>query len=368
MRINFVDLKKQYLSIKSDIDESIFRVLENSSFILGPEVERFEKNFAHYTGVRHAVGVNSGTSALHLALLALGVGEGDEVITAANTFVATVEAIAYCGATPVLVDIHPDTYNIDPEKIQAAITERTKALLPVHLYGMPADMNRILEIAKAKHLFVIEDAAQAHGARYEGKRVGSLGNCGCFSFYPGKNLGAYGEGGAVVTNDNTIAEKIKVLRDHGQTEKYKHQVVGYNMRLEGFQGAILDVKLRKLDEWNAKRRENALRYNKYLSGTSIITPTMPDNVEPVFHLYIIRTKLREALLTYLKTKSIATGLHYPIPIHLQKGYVYLGYKEGNFPITEKYAQEILSLPMYAELTEDEIKEVAKEIAAFLKVQ
>ena len=365
MKINFVDLQRQYRSIKSEIDEGIFRVLENTSFILGPEVSRFEGNFAAYCGVQHAVGVNSGTSALFLALSAFDIGRGDEVITAANTFVATVEAIIYTGATPVLIDIDEDTYNMDPDKIEAAITERTKAIMPVHLYGQPAEMDRIMDIAAARGLMVIEDAAQAHGAKYRGARTGSFGKCGCFSFYPGKNLGAYGEGGAIVTDDGELAEKLRMLRDHGQAKKYQHQVVGYNMRLEGFQGAVLDVKLRKLDEWNSARRNNAALYSSQLAESEVITPKAPEHVEPVYHLYIIRTKKRDELQAHLQSKSIATGLHYPIPIHLQEGYTHLGYREGDFPVTERCAAEILSLPMFAELTGEEIAEVAREINAFL---
>jgi dTDP-4-amino-4,6-dideoxygalactose transaminase len=340
-------------------------VLENTSFILGPEVSHFEENFAAYCGVQHAVGVNSGTSALFLALSAFDIGRGDEVITAANTFVATVEAIIYTGATPVLIDIDEDTYNMDPDKIEAAITERTKAIMPVHLYGQPAEMDRIMDIAAARGLMVIEDAAQAHGAKYRGARTGSFGKCGCFSFYPGKNLGAYGEGGAIVTDDGELAEKLRMLRDHGQAKKYQHQVVGYNMRLEGFQGAVLDVKLRKLDEWNSARRNNAALYSSQLAESEVVTPKAPEHVEPVYHLYVIRTKKRDELQAHLQSKSIATGLHYPIPIHLQEGYAHLGYREGDFPVTERCAAEILSLPMFAELTGEEIAEVAREINAFL---
>lgn len=365
MKINFVDLKKQYLSIQAEIHEGIERVLQNTSFILGPEVGRFEGNFARYCDVAHAAGVNSGTSALHLALAALGVGEGDEVITVANTFVATVEAIVYTGARPVLVDIHEDTYNLDPDKVEAAVTKRTKAIIPVHLYGQPAEMDPILALAEAKGLYVVEDCAQAHGARYKGRRTGSMGHCGCFSFYPGKNLGAYGEAGAVVSNNEEIVQRVKMLRDHGQSEKYHHKIIGYNMRMEGFQGAVLDVKLRRLNDWNAARRENARLYGEYLAGVDVVIPRAIPYVEHVYHLYVIRAKRRNELQEYLKEKGIATGLHYPIPVHLLEGYTFLGYKHGDFPVTEQYATEILSLPMFAELTKEEIAEVAEAIRTFL---
>ncbi|HUS50744.1 MAG TPA: DegT/DnrJ/EryC1/StrS family aminotransferase [Candidatus Paceibacterota bacterium] len=362
MKVPFLDLKTQYNSIKDKINKEINWVLDNTSFILGDKVKEFEKNFASYCNKKYAIAVNSGTSALHLALLAHGIKQEDEVITVPNTFIATAEAISYTGAKPVFVDINKETFNIDVSKIEQAITKKTKAIVPVHLYGQSADMNPIIEIAKKHNLILIEDCAQAHGVEYKGKRV-PVSDTGCFSFYPGKNLGAYGEGGAVLTDDGEIAEKIKILRDHGQKEKHHHKYIGYNYRMDGFQGAVLNVKLRYLDEWIKKRREKAKLYNQLLSGV-VETPREADYTNHIYHLYVIKIKEREKLAEYLKSKEIDTGMHYPIPIPLQEAYSYLGYKLGDFPITEQVVNEILSLPIYPELTEEQITYVVEKIKEF----
>ncbi|MGA3187014.1 MAG: DegT/DnrJ/EryC1/StrS family aminotransferase [Bryobacteraceae bacterium] len=361
--IPFVDLKAQYLSIKPEIDAAVFAVLESSQFILGKYVEAFEKDFAAYCGATHAMGVNSGTSALHLALLAAGVGAGDEVITTPFTFVATAAAIHYCGARPVYVDIDPASFTIDPARIEEAITARTKAILPVHLYGQPADMDPILAIAKRHNLIVIEDAAQAHGAEYKGRRVGSIGDMGCFSFYPGKNLGAYGEGGAVTTNNDDCAKAIRTLRDWGQSRKYHHDLRGFNYRLEGMQGAILGVKLKHLERWTEARRTNAALYTEYLAGADVATPVEMDYSRHVYHVYAIRTGSREALAQELNAQGVQTGIHYPIPVHLQKAYADSAYKLGDFPHAERAANEVLSLPMFPELTEEQVRQAAGAVAA-----
>lgn len=359
--IPFVDLKGQYHSIKAEIDSAIARVLENSQFVLGPEVAGFEEDFAAYLNVKHAVGVNSGTSALHLALLAAGIKPGDEVITTPFTFVATVAAILYVGARPVFVDIEPRSYTIDANRIEQAITARTKAIMPVHLYGHPADMDPILEIARRRGLLVIEDAAQAHGAEYKGKRLGGLGDLGCFSFYPGKNLGAYGEGGAAVTNDSKYARIVRMLRDWGAERKYQHVLKGYNYRLEGLQGAILRVKLRHLESWTEARRHCAEIYSRLLNCDSVITPLAMSYARHVYHVYAIRVKSRDALQKYLQGHGIQTGIHYPIPVHLQEAYADLGYRQGDFPCSERAAAEELSLPMFAELTAEMQVQVASSI-------
>jgi dTDP-4-amino-4,6-dideoxygalactose transaminase len=359
--IPFVDLKAQYHSIKHEVDAAVTRVLENSSFILGSEVAAFEEEFAAYSGARIGVGVNSGTSALHLALLAAGIGEGDEVITTPFTFVATVAAIGYTGARPVFVDIDAVSYNIDPAKIEAAITPKTKAIMPVHLYGQPADMDPILEIARRRNLLVIEDAAQAHGAEYKGRRVGSMGDMACFSFYPGKNLGAYGEGGMVVTNNADYARTIRTLRDWGAEKKYHHVLKGYNYRLEGIQGAILRVKLKYLDAWTGLRRSRAALYTQAFQGTGIVTPTEVPNSRHVFHVYAILVSERDRLLEDLKKKDIQAGIHYPFPIHRLAAWKELGYQCGDFPIAERVADEQLSLPMYPELLPEQIERVAAAV-------
>jgi dTDP-4-amino-4,6-dideoxygalactose transaminase len=364
MKVNFVDLKAQYQTIKPEIDKAIENVISNTAFILGKAVAEFEEQFATYCGAKHCVGINSGTSALIMALKALDVGEGDEVITTPNTFIATAEAISFAGATPVFVDIEDKTYNMDPGRLEKAMTGKTKAVIPVHLYGQPADMDPILEIANKKGVAVIEDSCQAHGAKYKGKRAGGLGTVACFSFYPGKNLGAYGEGGAVTTNDEGIAQKVRMLRDHGSPKKFYHEFIGNNCRLEGIQGAVLSVKLKHLDKWNDGRRKNADLYRKYLQGSGVGVPEEMPYAKHVYHVFCVRVKDREKLIDFLKEKGIFTNIHYPIPIHLQKAYQFLGYKKGDFPVTEGCMDQILSLPMFAELTEEEIKYTADCIKEF----
>ena len=365
--IPFVDLKAQYHSIKEEIDTAIARVLESSQFVLGDEVAAFEEEFADYCNTRYGIAVNSGTSALHLALLATGIGPGDEVITVPFTFVATVAAIRYTGAQPVFVDIEPRSYAMNVNQLEGAITERTKAILPVHLYGQPADMDPILEIARRNGLIVIEDAAQAHGAEYKGQRVGSIGELGCFSFYPGKNLGAYGEGGMVVTNIPEYARTICMLRDWGQERKYHHVLKGYNYRMEGIQGAILRVKLRHLEAWTEARRAHAVRYNELLAKCGVQTPEEMSYACHVYHIYAIRTSQREALQQTLHTQGIHTGIHYPIPVHLQKAHADLGYRSGDFPCSEQAASEVLSLPMFAEISDEQIRIVSTAVREGLNV-
>lgn len=363
--IPFVDLKAQYHSIKDEIDEAVLAVLESTQFVLGKGVTAFEESFATYCQADHVIGVNSGTSALHLALLASGIGPGDEVITVAFTFVATAAAIEYAGARPVFVDIDPVSYTMDVNQIEDAITERTKAIMPVHLYGQPADMDPIMDIARHHDLIVIEDAAQAHGAEYKGRRAGSIGHLGCFSFYPGKNLGAYGEGGAVVTNNADYARTTRMLRDWGQEGKYRHVLKGYNYRMEGFQGAILDVKLRHLEDWLEARRLHAARYNELLTGSEFETPTEMPYSRHVYHIYAVRTSRRDALRDALREREIHTGIHYPYPVHLLEAYDDLGYKARDFPHSEKAAAEVLSLPMYAELTDAQIETVTTALGESL---
>jgi len=365
MNVPFVDLRAQYQSLTSAVQQAITAVLERGDFILGEEVRLFEKEFAAYCGVTQAIGVDSGTSALELALRAFDIGPGDEVITAANTFIASALPISYTGATPVLVDTDPQTYTMDVSRLEKAITARTKAVIPVHLYGQSADMDPIMEIARKYGLVVIEDACQAHGAKYKGKRVGSLGHAAAFSFYPAKNLGAYGDGGIVVTNDQRVAESLRMLRDYGQREKYHHELLGYNHRLDTLQAAVLRVKLQHLDAWNAARRQQAQLYGELLAHSPVVPPAEADYAESVYHLYVIRAEQRDALRAYLRDKGIATGIHYPIPIHLQPAYRDLGYKKGSFSVTEEYAAQVLSLPMYAELTPGSIEYVAGAIRDFV---
>ncbi len=356
--IPLLDLKAQYRGIKSELDAAVIHVLENAQFILGPEVAAFEREFAAYSGAAEAVGVNSGTSALHLALLAAGVGPGDEVITVPFTFIATAAAIGYTGATPVFVDIDPVTFNIDVNRIEAAITPRTKAILPVHLFGQPADMDPIMEIARIHGLVVIEDAAQAHGAEYKGRRAGSIGDMGCFSFYPTKNLGACGEGGAVTTGNSEYAHKIRVLRDWGSEKKYVHQVKGYNYRLEGLQGAILRVKLRHLEGWTEARRAHALRYGDLLREFGVGLPRAMPYARHVYHVYTIRAAKRDRVREELQQREIQTGVHYPIPLHLQPAYAGLNYSRGDFPVAEQASAEVLAIPIYPEMTDSQLQEVA----------
>ncbi len=360
MSVPFLDLQAQYQSIKPAVTAAMQEVLDTSTYVLGPSVERFEKNFARSCGTEECIALNSGTAALALLLQAHGIGQGDEVITVANTFFATAEAISEIGALPVLVDCEEATALIDPDKLEAAITARTKAIIPVHLYGQPADMDRISAIARAHNLLVFEDACQAHGALYKGKRAGSLGGGAAFSFYPGKNLGAYGEGGAVTTNDAAIAKKIRILRDHGSPTKYHHDVVGWNERMDGLQGAVLDVKLPKLDTWNESRRAHAARYRELLPKNIQTIADSPGSTSAM-HLFVIRSPNRDALQERLQSRGIQTGIHYPVPIHLQPAYRDRGWKQGDFPVAEMLAKEILSLPMFPELTDAQIKEVCEAI-------
>ena len=366
--IPFVDLKAQYHSIKTEIDTAVINVLESSQFVLGKEVAAFEEEFAEYCQARYAVGVNSGTSALHLALLALDIGPGDEVVTVPFTFVATVAAICYTGAKPVFVDIEPKSFTMDVTQIERAITNRTKAILPVHLYGQPADMDPILDIAQRYKLRVIEDAAQAHGAEYKRQRAGSIGDLGCFSFYPGKNLGAYGEGGMVVTNNPDYARTIRMLRDWGQERKYYHQLRGYNYRMEGLQGAILRIKLRHLEAWTEARRNHASLYNRHLAQSNVHAPIEMSYARHVYHVYTIRSSKRDALQKSLQAKEIQTNIHYPIPVHLQKAYANLGYRDGDFPESEQAAKEVLSLPLFAEISDRQIELVSTSVCESTNVQ
>ena len=359
--IPFIDLRAQYHSIKDEIDTAIARVLESSQFVLGDEVAAFEEEFAAYCGAHCGVAVNSGTSALHHALLAAGVGPGDEVVTVPFTFVATVAAILYTGARPVLVDIEPRSYTMDVSQLEDVITKQTKAILPVHLYGQPADMDPILEIAHRYDLAVIEDAAQAHGAEYKGRRVGGIGALGCFSFYPGKNLGAYGEGGMVVTNNPEYARTIRMLRDWGQERKYHHELKGYNCRMEGIQGAILRVKLRHLPTWTEARQAHAACYSALLADSGVQTPSVMPFARHVYHIYAVRVPQRDTLKQALRIQGVYTGIHYPIPVHLQRGYADLGYQVGGFPASEQAAREVLSLPMFAELSSAQQETVASAV-------
>ena len=359
--IPFLDLRAQYEQIKDEVRPAIDRVLESHEFVLGAEVEAFEGEFAHYCRSRHAVALSSGTSALHLALVAAGVGQGDEVVTVSYTFVATAAAVRHAGARPVFVDIDPATFTMDPARIEAALTPRTKAILPVHLYGRCADMDPIVEIARRHGLTVIEDAAQAHGAEYKGRRAGSLGDLACFSFYPGKNLGAYGEGGAVVTGSDHCADTVRVLRDHGQRRKFHHERVGYNYRMDGIQGAVLRVKLRHLDEWNEKRRGVASRYADRLADAGVRLARDAASPSSCHHLFPIFTEDRDALQARLTEEGIGTGLHYPVPVHLQPAFADLGYRAGDFPASERASRETLSLPMYPEMPESYVIRVADRI-------
>jgi dTDP-4-amino-4,6-dideoxygalactose transaminase len=362
MKVPFLDLKAQYRVIKEEVESGLQEVMANTAFASGPFVTKFEEEFANFCDTKYCVAVNSGTSALHTALLAHGIQLDDEVITVPNTFIATVWAITYCGAKPVFVDVEPDTWLINPDLIEQAITPKTKAIIPVHLYGQPVDMDPINEIAKKHNLVVIEDAAQAHAATYKGKRVGSLGNTTCFSFYPGKNLGAYGEGGAVVTDDADIANHIRMLRDHGQTKKYYHDFVGYNYRMDGFQGAVLSIKLKYLQEWTDRRNDIARCYNEGLGGIDELKVShVRYNTVSAYHLYVIHTEKRDNLMQYLSEQGISAGFHYPIPIHLQKAYRHLNYKKGDFPFTEKNAKQCLSLPLYAEMSNEQIEVVISSI-------
>ena len=359
--IPMVDLQAQYASIKEEIDDAVLGVLASGRFALGPEVAAFEEEFAAYCGTEHGIAVNSGTSALHLALLAAGVGPGDEVITVPFTFVATTAAIRYTGATPVFVDIDPDTCTIDVDQVTEAVTPRTKAVIPVHLYGQPADLDPLLALSRRHGLTVVEDAAQAHGAEYHGRRVGGLGDLGCFSFYPGKNLGAYGEGGIVVTNDEVQACTVRSLRSWSEDQRYHHARPAFNYRMDGMQGAILRVKLRHLPAWTDARRQIAATYDRLLANTGVVRPTTLPNARHVYHLYAVQTPHRDTLQQALETEGIQTGLHYPIPIHLQPAYADLGGQMGDHPRAEAAAKASLTLPVYPELPEEVPAKVAEVI-------
>jgi dTDP-4-amino-4,6-dideoxygalactose transaminase len=359
--IPLVDLRAQYLTIKGAVDAAVARVMETGQFVLGDEVEAFEREFSAYSGAADGIAVNSGTSALHLALLAAGVRANDEVITVPFTFVATVAAIGYIGARAVFVDIDPATFTMDASQVEAAITPRTKAIVPVHLYGQVADMDPIMAIARRHNLVVIEDACQAHGAAYKGQPVGSLADAACFSFYPGKNLGAYGEGGMVVTSRPDIAREVRMLRDWGQDRKYHHVVKGYNFRMDGIQGAILRVKLRHLEDWTRARRAHARAYDRLLAESGIATPSEAPYGRHVYHVYAVRTTERVALQRTLQSNGIGSGIHYPVPVHLQPAYADLGYGPGDFPQSERAANEVLSLPMYPELSHTTLEQVAAAI-------
>jgi dTDP-4-amino-4,6-dideoxygalactose transaminase len=365
MKIPFVDLKAQYRQLAAEIDEAIRRVIANADFILGEDLAAFEREFATYCLVKHAVGVDSGGSALEVALRAYGIGPGDEVVTVSHTFVATVSAISSLGAQPALVEIDPRTYTIDPNCIEAAITPRTKAIIPVHLYGQTANMAAVNAIAQKHRLVVIEDACQAHGARFAGRRAGSLGDAACFSFYPGKNLGAYGDGGMVVTSNPEVAEKLRRLGNYGQRQKHHHECLGSNHRLDNLQAAVLRVKLRYLDEWNAMRKKAARLYDEMLGSIdSIVTPYSRDAESHVYHVYAIRTPRRDALMAYLGEHGVSTGLHYPVPVHLQPWLKQLGLQTPALAITEDVASSVLSLPMFPEITEQQIGYVCDRIKDF----
>jgi dTDP-4-amino-4,6-dideoxygalactose transaminase len=366
--IPFGDLKAQYHGIKAEIDAAISHVLETSQFVLGKEVAAFEEEFAAYCGGGQGIGVNSGTSALHLALLAAGVGPGDEVITVPFTFAATVAAIHFTGAAPVFVDIDPVSFTMDPAQLERVITPRTKVILPVHLFGQPADMDPIMEISRRHGILVIEDAAQAHGAEYKGRRAGSLGDMACFSFYPAKNLGAYGEGGAVVTGNREFASAIRKLRDWGQSHRYYHDLKGFNYRMDGMQGAILRVKLRHLERWTETRRAHAALYAAKLAPSGVLTPQAKPYARHVYQIYAIRTAGRDAMVEALHAAQVQCGIHYPIPLHLQKAYADPRYGEGDFPVAERIAREVISLPMFPELTPAQIEEVAASIGEFSAAQ
>jgi dTDP-4-amino-4,6-dideoxygalactose transaminase len=359
--IPYLDLQTQYRAMRSEVLTAVEEICESTSFAQGPATSEFEAKFAAYCGVEHCVSLNSGTSALHLALRCLDVGPGDEVVTVSMSFIATAWAISYVGATPVFVDIDSIRRTLSPDKLDAAITSRTKAIIPVHLYGMPAEMDRIMAIADRHGLPVIEDAAQAHGAKYRNQRVGQFGKIACFSFYPGKNLGAYGEGGALITNDASIAHRTRSLRDHAQSQKYLHDEMGYNYRMDSFQGAVLAIKLKHLDEWNTARNEVAQFYTELLKESSYKLPAHLSDSECVWHCYVIETPERDRIRSALQDVGIQSAVHYPVPIHLQKAYAHLGYKSGDLPVTEAVCEQCLSLPIYPELSKDKISRVASAL-------
>ncbi len=367
MNIPVFDLKRQYENLKTEIDNAFKSVLENGIFVLGENVKRFEEEFADYLGAGFAVGVGSGTEALHLSLKACDIGYGDEVITVPNTAVPTISAISFAGAKPVFVDITPDTYTMDLRKVEEKITDKTKAILPVHLYGHSTEMEQIMKLAKAHNLRVIEDACQAHGAKYNSKNAGTIGDMGCFSFYPTKNLGAYGDGGMVVTNNEELYKKLIMLRNYGEVKKFTSKIEGFNSRLDEIQSAVLRVKLKYLDEWTNKRREIATMYHQLLYNSNVQLPCERQWAKHVYHLFVIRVNKRDALKDYLHERGVGTQIHYPIPIHLQDAYKRLGHKAGDFPISERNAEEILSLPIYPELTTEEIEAVAGLITEFQNI-
>jgi len=360
MKVPFLDLKAHHAPLIEQFDRAIREVIESNAFAGGPFVEKFEEEFAAFCGSSSAIGVGNGTDALWLTLLALGIGEGDEVITVPNTFIATAEAITYCKARPVFVDVDQDTFTMNPAELEKSLTARTKAIIPVHLFGQPADMDPILEFARAHGLFVVEDAAQAHGAEYKGRKAGTIGDAGCFSFYPGKNLGAFGEAGAVVTNDPELRKQIQMLRDHGQSQKYYHALMGWNCRMDGIQAAVLSIKLRHLREANSQRRKHALAYNQALAGIDgVLTPVEAKYARHVYHVYAVRVQDREAVRQGLQEKGVGSAVHYPVPIHLQDACRNLGYTKGAFPVSESLADEFVSLPMFPELTEEQIEYVTR---------
>lgn len=360
-KVPYLDLQSQYNTIRKDVLEAINAICESSRYTQGPATAEFEENFAKYCEAKYCVSVNSGTSALHLAMRCLNVGPGDEVITVPMTFIATTWAISYAGARPVFVDMDPERRTMDPAKLEAAITKNTKAIVPVHLFGQPVDLDPIMEIAERHGVPVVEDAAQAHGARYKGRRVGSIAQMGCFSFYPGKNLGAYGEGGALTTNDGEIASRARALREHGQSKRYYHDEIGYNYRMDSFQGAVLNIKLPMLDDWNAARSEHAKAYLKLLAGLPIKLPTIFDDSTSVWHCFVIETEKRDELRAKLSEMNIETGIHYPVPVHMQQAYKDLEHKAGDFPISERFGDRCLSLPMFPEMTKDQIQRVAESL-------
>ena len=363
MQVPFLDLKAHHDPLKDEILAAMQEVIAVNAFAGGPFVERLERDFAAFCDCEHAIGVGNGTDALWLVMLALGIGAGDEVITVPNSFMATAEAISYTGAKPVFVDVDEGTYTMDPKLLDRAITPRTKAIIPVHLYGQCADMDPVLEIAGKRKISVIEDACQAHGATYKGRKAGSLGIAGCFSFYPGKNLGAFGEAGAVTTNDTALAKRIQMFRDHGQAKKYYHAVIGWNARMDGIQGAVLRVKLKYLARNNERRFGHAKRYDQAFAGTNMISTERAAYGSPVYHLYVVRVRQREAFIKNLAARGIGTAIHYPVPIHLQEAYASLGLKPGAFPVSEAAAEEIVSLPMFPELTEQQVEAVIREVKA-----
>lgn len=366
MNVPFIDLWAQHSHLREELDQAMRRVMDRGDFALGQDVACFEAEFAAFCGTRYAVGVDSGLSALKLSLLAFGIGPGDEVILPAHTFIATAAAVTFAGARPVLVDVDPDTYNIDVGQIEAAITPRTKAVIPVHLYGLPADMDEILALAGRHSLVVIEDACQAHGATYKGQRVGGLGHAAAFSFYPTKNLGGCGDGGMLMTNDPQVAERVRAMRNCGQKEKYIHELAPYNHRLDTLQAAILRVKLRYLEGWIKARRRSAALYTQLLAGISLATPTEASDATHVYHLYVIRTAHRDALQVHLRERGIGTAIHYPIPIHLQPFYAGNGFRQGQFPVTERVCDEVLSLPMFPEMTAEQVQHAAGQVVKFME--